>query len=236
MKRKMEEAESHTSSEESPKKKIYLIKCAVPDCSTRAVSGFAKFPSEPVLRDVWLKLCGLTYVGKSARICHDHFKPSDFSTTTKKRHLLPSALPVLNFPNASQENLSRNDNRSSDKENSSSFQPELYDNFEDFETNPWAVENASVFLKYCCPECEYFDQNLDSFTNHALENHANSNILFVSGKNNELSTDLTIKPEVDILKSELDFFTKEEVSDDFDPIDEDIENSDIEDSSNQGYI
>ena len=45
-------------------KKIYLIKCAVPKCPTRATSGFAKFPSEPSLRDIWFKLCGLSVLGK----------------------------------------------------------------------------------------------------------------------------------------------------------------------------
>ena len=82
-------------------KKVYLIKCAVPKCPTRAISGFAKFPAEPSLRDIWFKLCGLSVLGKSARICHAHFKPSDFSTTTKKRHLLPSALPSLLLPDMS---------------------------------------------------------------------------------------------------------------------------------------
>ena len=43
------------------------------------------------------------------------------------------------------------------------------------ETNPWSVEDASVFLKYCCPECEFSDWNLKSFADHALENHTGSN-------------------------------------------------------------
>ena len=42
---------------------------------------------------------------------------------------------------------------------------------ETFETNPWSVNDASVFLKYCCPECEYHDGDLKVFSNHALENH-----------------------------------------------------------------
>ena len=57
----------------------------------------------------------------------------------------------------------------------------------DTETNPWSVENASVFLKYCCPECNFKDGNLQSFANHALENHKRSNVLFTSEK--------TVKPE-----------------------------------------
>ena len=46
------------------------------------------------------------------------------------------------------------------------------------ENNPWSVEDASAFLKYCCPECDFNDWNLQSFANHALENHKGSNILF----------------------------------------------------------
>ena len=49
---------------------------------------------------------------------------------------------------------------------------------ENVEYNPWGVESASVFLKYCCPECDYSHQNLDFFTDHALKRHNKSNILF----------------------------------------------------------
>ena len=40
---------------------------------------------------------------------------------------------------------------------------------EDFDDNPWSVENADAFLKYVCPECEYNNQTLQAFTEHALE-------------------------------------------------------------------
>ena len=46
------------------------------------------------------------------------------------------------------------------------------------EDNPWSVVNASVFLKYCCPECEYSHQSLNTFSNHALENHHKAQLLF----------------------------------------------------------
>ena len=44
--------------------------------------------------------------------------------------------------------------------------------------NPWSVEDASAFLKYCCPECDYQILNLQMFSDHALENHAKSVTLF----------------------------------------------------------
>ena len=45
-------------------------------------------------------------------------------------------------------------------------------------TNPWNVSDASVFLKYCCPECDYINLNLPEFSEHALEYHAQSIALF----------------------------------------------------------
>ena len=54
---------------------------------------------------------------------------------------------------------------------------------QDFESNPWSVQDASVFLKYCCPECDYQILNLQLFSNHALSNHSKSIALF--GEENE---------------------------------------------------
>ena len=47
-----------------------------------------------------------------------------------------------------------------------------------FENNPWSVEDASTFLKYCCPECDYQILNLEMFSRHALQNHTKSKLLF----------------------------------------------------------
>ena len=49
---------------------------------------------------------------------------------------------------------------------------------ESSDLNPWSVDNASVFLKYCCPECDYKNEELLIFTNHALEKHVNARLLF----------------------------------------------------------
>ena len=62
------------------------------------------------------------------------------------------------------------------------------------ETNPWLVENISVFLKYCCPECDFNDPKLETFTNHALENHSLSSLLF--GKSMKESCVPSISKEV----------------------------------------
>ena len=44
--------------------------------------------------------------------------------------------------------------------------------------NPWEVSNVSEFLKYCCPECEFSDGNLENFQKHALDSHEQSKSLF----------------------------------------------------------
>ena len=49
-------------------------------------------------------------------------------------------------------------------------------------TNPWSVIDASVFLKYHCPECDFYDGDLEMFSGHALENHINSIVLFEEKK------------------------------------------------------
>ena len=58
---------------------------------------------------------------------------------------------------------------------------------EKFDENPWSVHDASVFLKYCCPECDYHSGSLKGFSNHALENHERSSTLF-NDKNNGIDT------------------------------------------------
>ena len=45
-------------------------------------------------------------------------------------------------------------------------------------SNPWMVDNVSVFLNYCCPECDFKAKNLKLFSNHALENHEEALVLF----------------------------------------------------------
>ena len=62
--------------------------------------------------------------------------------------------------------------------------------------NPWAVTDASVFLKYCCPECEFNDPILQHFANHAVSCHPNASSLFIDEDNIELpNTQIYIKVE-----------------------------------------
>ena len=50
--------------------------------------------------------------------------------------------------------------------------------FRSVRRNPWAVEDASVFLKYCCPECNHQTKELHSFREHANNKHPLSRELF----------------------------------------------------------
>merc|ERR1712029_1087669 len=54
--------------------------------------------------------------------------------------------------------------------------------------NPWNVINAEVFLKYCCPECEFKSEEFFIFSQHALTNHTLSNALFGDGNSFEKSS------------------------------------------------
>merc|ERR1712079_769217 len=68
-------------------------------------------------------------------------------------------------------------------------------------SNPWAVEDPSVFLKYCCPECNCNFAELYDFGKHARENHEMSNILFQEYESNDLSKSMEIEHnENDLLK------------------------------------
>ena len=47
---------------------------------------------------------------------------------------------------------------------------------ENIYSNPWLIENAELFLKYCCPECEYSSKDVNDFSRHMSENHISTNI------------------------------------------------------------
>ena len=64
---------------------------------------------------------------------------------------------------------------------------EFYLKVEDsFSNNPWCVDDATAFLKFCCPECEYQIPDLYMFSEHAIGNHSKSVVLFGHEKGNNL--------------------------------------------------
>lgn len=44
--------------------------------------------------------------------------------------------------------------------------------------NPWTVETLTVYLFYCCPECDIKCSNEDSFVEHALTSHTQAREAF----------------------------------------------------------
>ena len=196
------ENEIQNKFETTGSKRSYLMKCVVPYCSTRASTGLEKFPTDLTSRQIWLKRCGLTNVGKRARICHNHFKSSDFSTISGELKILPTASPELLLPDSVP---LRNGNLTKGTYDNVLPDP-LRLSKQNGENNPWAVENATVFLKFVCPECEYMNQNLESFAKHALKNHKGAQILFHIEDTDEEPMTVDIKPDVDM-------FIKEEIFD-----------------------
>ena len=51
---------------------------------------------------------------------------------------------------------------------------------EDIKSNPWLIENAKRFLKYCCPECEFNSKSIYDFSMHVSENHYTANMFYQS--------------------------------------------------------
>ena len=119
----------------------------------------------------------------------------------------------------------KNENNIDVESVSSNIQPELKSEFKEkdyestFFTNPWDVSNASVFLKYCCPECDFKSEELYGFSQHAVMNHIMSNTLFREKYLEQF--DKNFKIENDNLDQENDL--NEHCNDNFEYIDENPE-------------
>ena len=68
-------------------------------------------------------------------------------------------------------------------------------------SNPWNVSDASVFLKYCCPECDYQFVQLEIFVIHATKYHDLSRILFEETKINIDSKNVKEEPFSELLEN-----------------------------------
>ena len=55
--------------------------------------------------------------------------------------------------------------------------------------------NALIFLKYCCPECDYQSTKLYNFEKHATKNHELSRILFENTNNISEISKIIVKEE-----------------------------------------
>ena len=90
--------------------------------------------------------------------------------------------------------------------------PLMLEPFDD--SNPWMVDNVATFLKYCCPECDFKENNLQLFSDHAVQNHENAYALF-----DDVSPDICAESE------EID--PKSYIDDDFKNIDIKTETKDL---------
>ena len=81
-----------------------------------------------------------------------------------------------------------------------------------FSNNPWCVDDATAFLKFCCPECDYQIPDLQMFSDHAVDNHMKSTALFGAEKVKE---HVIIKQEHLEYESNLDYNDVEMHTDDF---------------------
>ena len=97
-------------------------------------------------------------------------------------------LDVLNHQNENDLNHSRKPNFHENKNENNKIpskiqvklEPETEENYNEsnFSVNPWDVSNPSVFLNYCCPECDFKSNELFGFSEHAVLSHVLSNTLF----------------------------------------------------------
>ena len=73
-----------------------------------------------------------------------------------------------------------------------------------FLVNPWDVSNASVFLSYSCPECDFNSGELLAFSQHAIINHVLSNILFEQTDLGHIEESFSIENEAKLELEESD--------------------------------
>ena len=95
-------------------------------------------------------------------------------------------------------------------------------------SNPWNVSDASVFLKYCCPECDYQFVQLEIFVIHATKYHDLSRILFEETKINIDSEHVKEEPFSELLENSEVIEEASEHFDDFIEDDSHIDDHDFD--------
>ena len=104
--------------------------------------------------------------------------------------------------------------------------PEMETSF----SNPWNVSDASVFLKYCCPECDYQFVQLEIFVIHATKYHDLSRILFEETRINIDSKHVKEEPFSELLENSE---VIEEASEE--PFSELLENSEVIEEASEHF-
>ena len=79
-----------------------VMTCSVKSCKNKAGPEakannrtFHAFPSNSLTCSKWYANIGTNNIGKSARLCSEHFSPECFQQTPKRKKLFPYAVPSL---------------------------------------------------------------------------------------------------------------------------------------------
>ena len=97
--------------------------------------------------------------------------------------------------------------------------------------NPWDVSNASIFLNYCCPECDHKSKTLSNFAQHSLENHELSKVLFDQSDHDMVKDETSVKDEPVIMIEDVELFKDENAEQEDIPSDLD-DNDYVKDETN----
>ena len=153
-----------------------MPRCIIIGCNT--YNG-RRLPKDPELLEKWLESINRTDYKPTPNsiVCLKHFRKSDFIPDSenkdkvgryrKLKRLKPKAIPSCFLSN---DPLDTDDNDDESEHEAAMDSPKSLDIKPDFVTemsasnNPWNVADASVFLQYCCPECEYSHPKLNDFS------------------------------------------------------------------------
>ena len=173
--------------------------------ATSIIPNYPKnVPISPLSKNTKYKICKVLDGGMLPKI-YDESIPisesdSDFSTQQNKKVLIEKIKGIkfarseikVKSPRFKSVPVSSLATNFSDEDNVvvSSLKHETEIDF----FNPWNVSDLSVFLRYCCPECDFKCEETNLFYDHAIDQHENSSPLL---KNQQYETSQTnLKQEI----------------------------------------
>ena len=71
----------------------------MPFCSTRALLGFSRIPTNEAQKQKWLKILEIpNNLTPNSRVCHRHFHENDFINSENRKRLKTNVVPSINLP------------------------------------------------------------------------------------------------------------------------------------------
>ena len=98
--------------------------------------------------------------------------------------------------------------------------------------NPWVVENIEAFRFYCCPECDFKQNDEDYFIRHAMDSHNKSKIFFITSK----SETNTIYDSTDVEGEPKFQYENENSMKDFDACENSVKKESISESEGEEFV